>query len=202
MVETSCFGFAISTIHSEPFPLKWPQHYYNSGCSMQTSTVSHVLWLLMTDCRMYVSWNSYCDQFCSGLLRNKVWWMSRVFPRIQTLSDIKRRTGCAVALFYLVWGRVSEVVEQRETHIDPPSTLHTHTNTKWCIALVDMLPSGVCFCGNEAWFMFYCLEMSRHLSKLCWANGRMFQSVCLFFMTVSTSPLLLFSPAHTRHKIE
>ena len=75
-------------------------------------------------------------------------------------------------------GRVSEVEEQQDTH----TATHWNTCTQsdallWFDTQWSLFS---CFCRNEVWFTFQCLEMSQHLSKLC----------RLFFMCVSTSLLL------------
>lgn len=49
---------------------------------------------------------------------------------------------------------------------------------------------------NEEWFMFHCLDVSRHLSKLRWATGWIFWLLSSFFFflptSASTSPSAIF----------
>lgn len=127
------------------------------------------------------------------------------------VNFMKKSTGeerlCSSFVLPVFWGRVTGVEGPAwNTHRSPLSA-HTSTHAHKVMhcpgRFATQWSQCSCFCGNEEWFMFHCLEMSRHLSKLCWANGRIFfRAMCLFFTRVSTGPLLLFSPARTRHEME
>lgn len=133
----------------------------------------------------------------------RIWGLCELHEKllISNFQAIQKRL-CSSFVLPVFWGRVTEVEGPAwNTHRSPLSA-HTSTSAHKVMhcpgRFATQWSQCSCFCGNEEWFMFHCLEMSRHLSKLCWANGRIFLEQCVCFSRVSPPVLCSYFHLHAQ----